>query len=408
MTELTVELYGTLVGTLRGDWRTFDFHTADQALETFGLDSQILSLAVPLTAIPARSTKARRQNFFAELLPEGRMLTRLADQAGILAIDVIGMLRRYGRDVAGAVQVWDPEEPGEPRTPRAEPIDTEGIGRLLRREIEQPLGNRPIGGKTSLAGVQEKVVLARTAQGWGQVIDGYPSTHLLKPQVPANPTGIFDEEYGARIARRIGLSSYETWIESIDGVHTLVIERYDRDANAPGGRIHQEDFNQILGAARDQKYQRHGGQVTLQRMAGALRPTIPDAIDQLLALVTLAVAVGNLDLHAKNVAVLHPRHGPAALAPAYDVVPLAHQDTDGELAMAVAGEYRHRALTRDHLVTEAFGWGVRDPGTIIDSVLESILDAVRSEVPLPGAYTDLRTEVEQMTINLLTAREIGA
>lgn len=407
MSELQVELYGEPIGSLRGDARTFDFVADARALDRYGLDSLVLSLAVPLSAVPVRSAKARRQNFFAELLPEGRLLARLADRAGINPADAFGMLRRYGRDVAGALQIWDPEEPGEPKEPRLAPIDTAGIAQLLERENDQPLGNQPIGGKTSLAGVQDKIVLAWQDAAWHQVLDGYPSTHILKPQVTGNPTGLFDEEYGARIARHIGLCEYETRIETFAGVPALVIERYDRDTSMPHGRVHQEDMNQALGSSRDQKYQRIGGQVSLARMASAISRVSPDAPAVLLRMVTAAVALGNLDIHAKNISLLHPPDGSVRLAPVYDMVPMAHQDTDGEMALAVAEEYRHRQLTREQLVNEATAWGLRTPGTIVDDTLEAILAAVREEAPHPSAYPGLRADVARFATNLLTSRAVG-
>jgi serine/threonine-protein kinase HipA len=50
-------------------------------------------------------------------------------------------------------------------------------------------------------------------------------------------------------------------------VPAVVIERYDRSPDAPQGRIHQEDFNQVLGAVGNQKYQKYGGKVSLERIA---------------------------------------------------------------------------------------------------------------------------------------------
>lgn len=47
----------------------------------------------------------------------------------------------------------------------------------------------------------------------------------------------------------------------------MVIERYDRSPDAPQGRIHQEDFNQVLGAAGNVKYQKYSGRVSLERIA---------------------------------------------------------------------------------------------------------------------------------------------
>lgn len=93
MADLVVELYGTRIGTLAGTWRTFDFVADPGAVETFGLDSLILSVAIPLAAVPTRAGKARRRNFFLELLPEGQMLTRMAQDAGVPTQDVIGLLR---------------------------------------------------------------------------------------------------------------------------------------------------------------------------------------------------------------------------------------------------------------------------------------------------------------------------
>ena len=52
-----------------------------------------------------------------------------------------------------------------------------------------------------------------------------------------------------------------------------------------------------------------------------------------------------------------PPDGSITLSPAYDVVPQAHQPNDGEVALAVGGEYRHAALTMSHLAAEGRAWG---------------------------------------------------
>lgn len=408
MADLVVELYGVRLGVLTGTWRTFDFVSAPGAVEGFGIDSPILSVAVPLAAVPTRTRKERRRNFFHELLPEGRMLTRMAQEAGLPAQDDIGMLRSYGRDVAGALQIWDPDVPGEPKQPRVEPLTTAGVADMLANVQDNPLGNKPAGGKTSLAGVQDKIVLARTPDGWNRVIDGYPSTHILKPESRDYPTIIYDEEYGSRFARRVGVSAFQTWIEDFDAVPALVIERYDRSPDTPQGRIHQEDFNQALGAGGNQKYQKHGGRVSLARIAGVLT-TIGDrdSLDRLLRMTVLSVAVGNLDMHAKNVSLLHRPDGSMTLAPAYDVVPLAHQPTDGEMALAVDQEYRHQAITRAHLIAEGRSWGLTDPEHIVDDTLATVLDTAASEKPHPQAHPSLASDITRFTSNLIANRPAG-
>ena len=175
----------------------------------------------------------------------------------------------FQHDVAGALQFWDLGDPTEPQTPALKPLSDSDVRHLLEDPIGAPLANQGTLGKSSLGGVQPKIVLAQTKHGWSQALGGHPTTHILKPQLPgAHETVIFDEEYGARIARSLVLANFDTWIEDFAGLPTLVIERYDR---ANGERIHQEDFNQVLGAQGNEKYQEVGGIVSLKRIAEALR-----------------------------------------------------------------------------------------------------------------------------------------
>jgi serine/threonine-protein kinase HipA len=408
MADLVVELYGTRAGVLRGTWRTFDFLPDPAAVVKFGIDSPILSVAIPLTVVAVRSRRERRQNFFRELLPEGRMLTRLAQQAGVAELDVIGLLRSYGRDVAGALQIWDPDVPGEPKQPALEPLSSAGVASMLEHVQDNPLGNRPVGGKTSLAGVQDKIVLARAQGGWNRVIDGWPSTHILKPESRDYPTSIYDEEFGARFARAAGLLPFPTWIEEFEEVPAVVIERYDRSPDAPQGRIHQEDFNQVLGAAGNQKYQKYGGKVSLERIARVFSDLGDgDSLDRLFKLVVVSVAVGNLDMHAKNVSLLHRPDGSMTLSPAYDVVPQAHQPNDGEVALAIGGEYRHAAITMDHLLAEGRAWGLATAADLTEEALAAVLHLASTETPHNRAYSGLNRDIAGFTSNLLAGRAAG-
>lgn len=408
MPELTVELYGQEVGRLVGaDWRRFEFETTGGAIEQFGLGSTLLSASVPLVPFGNRSHVSRRRNFFAELLPEGDLLTDLAAQARLPEYDVLGLLAHYGRDVAGALQIYDPAAPGEPRTPFTSPIDGAGIGRLLQSPAALPLGNDLATGKTSLSGVQPKVVLARIDDGWHRVHDGFPSTHILKPEVARYPTMIFDEEYGARIARALGLAEYETWIEEFGDIRALVIERYDRSPDAPTGRVHQEDMCQALGIPRTQKYQEQGGAATLDRIHALVRSqTDRISVERLATTVVLAVAIGNVDLHAKNLALLHPFDRPATLAPAYDTVPLRHQPNDGRMAFAINGVYRHADLSIDDLETHLGAWAPA-AGALVRPALERIAAVVESERPHPAAYRGLQRDLAGFVLNLLAGEPVG-
>lgn len=407
MAGLRVELYDTHVGDLVGtDWRTFDFRASREGIDRFALGSTILSEAVPLELVPTRARAERRRTYFAELLPEGRVLTRLAAAIDAREHDVVRLLAAYGRDVAGALQIYDPDRPGEPRTPHTTPLDDTGVGHLLRDVRAQPLGNAPVTGKSSLAGVQDKVVLARLGDTWHQVHDGFPSTHLVKPVPDEHPTLVFDEEYGTRLAWRLGLITTAAWLHDFDGAPGLVVERYDRTPD--GARIHQEDFNQVLGARGDQKYQAISGKVSLRRVADVLRARgDTDSLERLLDQVTLAVGIGNLDLHTKNLSLLHPLDSPPTLAPAYDVVPLRQHANDGEQALAIDGEYRHAALTVAHLVAEAESWGLRNPRPRILGLLERLQDAASHEEPDARAHPQVADLVRTFATNLLAGQSAG-
>jgi serine/threonine-protein kinase HipA len=411
MSDLTVLLYGREVGKLKGsDWRNFTFVATPSVFERFSVGSNVLSESVPLDVVPNRGGVKRMRNFFAELLPEGRILSSMAQLAGILEYDTIGFLSAYGRDIAGAIEIFDPSLPREPKTPFITKVNKKQIRTLLEDTVNAPLANAPSTGKTSLGGVQSKIVLARVHGGWHQVHDGYPSTHIIKPVVPEYPTMIFDELFGAELASNLGLNEYKQWIEVFDGLPALVIERYDRVVDPAGGhrRIHQEDFNQILGARGNQKYQEYGGKVTLKRVASVFNNKgDTESLQRLAKQLILAVAMGDLDMHTKNIGMLHFEDETSTLTPAYDMVPLCHQNTDGKMALAVAGEYYHAALTSEMITNEISSWGLAESSTIVANTLEEIRDAAEGITIAPQAYQKVKNDVINFTENLLMGKAVG-
>ncbi|HRQ00030.1 MAG TPA: HipA domain-containing protein, partial [Terrimesophilobacter sp.] len=183
----------------------------------------------------------------------------------------------------------------------------------------------------------------------------------------------------------------EADIADFAGLPALVIERYDR---ADGGRIHQEDLSQALGASGNEKYQEFGGIVSSRRVAEVLqRHAPPDDLHRLARMFVFAVALGNLDFHTKNISLLHSEDGDVRLAPAYDNVPLLHQQTDGRLALSVNGKYRHAEITRGDLAAEFAGWGLRGAREIIDETLITMWAAVQHETPVDGAHSLLQESI---------------
>ena len=182
--------------------------------------------------------------------------------------------------------------------------------------------------------------------------------------------------------------------------------RFDRSA---AGRVHQEDFSQALGASGDQKYQEYGGLVSLRRIADTLqRTTRSSDLVSLARMIVLAVAIGNLDMHAKNLGILHPLDDEPRLAPAYDVVPQSHlPGIDGKMALAVNGTYRHAALDASDVEAEISTWGVRRADRIVEDCLAEIAEVVAEETPLPGAHPALQDDIATFTKNLREARPVG-
>ncbi|MCL2882076.1 MAG: HipA domain-containing protein [Coriobacteriia bacterium] len=363
MTRLAVTLYDTLIGYLSPDNAgSFDFAAAPEAFERFSLLSPILSVAVLLSPQPSRHHARRRRNFFDELMPEGRNLTWLARQARLDEADTFGLLAHYGLDVAGALMICPEGETVAAQSPQVAEVDAKEIHRMLTRTAEIPLGNVAPVGRTSLAGVQTKILLARVSGGqWCSVEGGYPSTHIIKPAQPDFPALIYDECFCTQLAGRLGLNSHKVWIENFAGTDALVIERYDRSTEVPGGRIHQEDFNQALGARGDQKYQENGGKVSLGRIAEVLETYAePGAITELACQLIFAVMIGNLDQHAKNLSLLHLPDETIRLAPAYDCVPVSLYEAGARMALSIDSEYSYAKLSQEILARELASWKVKE------------------------------------------------
>jgi len=415
MSRLNVELYGSLLGTLSRRENGFDFEADPGALIKYQLSSTIMSLTVPLNPRYTATQKKRADNFFKELLPEGRNYEWLLQSLPRGERTPYDMLRRYGKDLAGALIIYDPEEPSSYTEPKAEPIDEKKIRYLLEHMPQAALANSYDSGKTSLGGYQGKIVLARKGESWYRVHNGYPSTHILKPISPEYPTMIYDEAFCMLLAYKAGLTGHPAWIENFDGTDTLVIERYDRNDEIGGSRIHQEDFNQVLGAGGSEKYQENGGKVSAKRIAQTLARFGKDEdVKKFASQLIFAIAIGNLDMHAKNVSILHLPDGTVSLAPVYDQVPLRHHGFDGRMALAIGGEYIHANISLTDIASELASWQCRDFAdnavtiSFIRKCLENYDNALDNVMPVDGAYPYLKAEISSFISNLLSGKNAGA
>ncbi len=241
-----VWLYSTRLGALtrpRSGKLRFDFDPA--AVDRWGIGAPILSTSMPAST-QTRPTGDIVAAFFQNVLPEGNGLTTL--RTLYQAFDDLALLQAIGRDTAGALVIAD-----DPTSATHEPryLDLDEIAQRIADLPERPLG-ASLTIRHSLAGVQHKLLLGRSADGrWYEPSAAWPSTHLLKP-APLDHSEVADNEaFCMAVARSAGLTTCATETLSIGSARILVAQRYDR---VDGDRIHQEDGCQMLGLPPTRKY----------------------------------------------------------------------------------------------------------------------------------------------------------
>jgi serine/threonine-protein kinase HipA len=264
--------------------------------------------------------------FFQNLLPEGRFRDQLADLRHCDPLDHLNILTACGRDLPGNVYV---EPIALTRDWIAENV-TQQQDALEATVIEAPLENA-----ISLSGVQAKLgaVLAengryvaptKTSSGM-HVILKLPSIDFpLLPEV---------ELLSLAMARAAGVTVCEASLAPLATLEVehhydlgaasktsrfLAVKRFDRSVE---GRIHGEDFAQILGVMPSMKYRAPGASyLNLARIMMAIPSLGEGAVHELLRRMMVNQLLGNLDMHLKNIGVQYVDGVNPQLSPAYDIV----------------------------------------------------------------------------------------
>lgn len=406
--SLNVWLYGVHVARLTESSRfRYRLDFTDDALDTFGEGSRVLSLALPISRRPVSDSKSANglpvSAFLAGLLPEGNLREHIATAARVPVTDSIELLRRVGAECAGAVQLLD--ETLVPGQGHVRPLTDNEVTRLV---ADLPTYHLPQGAtpQASLAGIQDKVLLTALDDGrWGWPEAGAPSTHIIKPEPLGGTLShlIQTENWALHIAQAAGLSAAESRLAMFDNREAIVVTRYDRSST--GDRMHQEDFCQAISLAPQAKYEstaevsHRGSRLSrIARMAAA-RATDPDLFRAtLLQAVTFNVAIGNGDAHSKNYALMIDRSGRVSLAPLYDVAPTAYLDPKYKgTGHVINGKTSIDRIDVEDLASEAASWGTshRRATAIVRSCMEDIHDVIDA-VPLPPGAERVKPNLEAM------------
>lgn len=393
--ELAVWLYGDCVAIIDRERDRLRLSYTDAAHRRYALGSPLVSLSMPVTK--RRYPHGVVRPFLDGLLPEGESRVAIARDVDLAPTDTYGLIRTLGRDCAGALVIQPAEEapPRRPTTATAVPFDDSALAQSVRNLRSAPLG---AGGRVriSLAGVQEKLVVTRMLdRRWGRPVDGTPSTHILKPELPDFPDSVQNEAFCMRVARRLGLEAADVETTDIAGRRVLVVERFDRRVTSDGEveRIHQEDFCQATGIPPEKKYEEHGGP-SLRRIAGILADVAETgSVERLVGAMTVNALIGNGDAHAKNFSLLHKQSGALTLTPLYDLVSTLYYGDD-RLAMYIDDVRRIDRVTVSRLVNEATSWGIardraaRLVGELLDNAPEAIARARRETADLPPGVVE--------------------
>ncbi len=330
---------------------------SDDVVQQWGIGTRLLSYSLPMTN--RRLDTEDVANFLDNLLPEGAVRAQFEQRYRLRPGDAFGLLTQIGVECAGAVQLTVDDVPPDGRLVPLTDAET------TRIVTELPTLSAPEGGtlSASLGGVQSKVLLTRTDDGWAWPAAGAMSTHIIKPE-PTDPhvpiRRIIEYEHWAMsLAAAAGIPAARTELMRFGDRLALVVERYDR---AGGRRLHQEDFAQALGIRAGDKYEATDEPASrLSRIADGpgLEAQDPASFRRaLLRLVTFNLLVGNGDAHAKNYSLIL-RDGVFELAPAYDVAPVFYVNPRfSDFGMRLAGQRNLRYLNGTHLLDEAVQWGM--------------------------------------------------
>lgn len=335
-TAFGVSVAGRLVGHLfqRGDYTWLEWRQGywDDP------DRPVLGLRFEGAPDGPVASALRLPSWFSNLLPEGRLREWVAQDAGVSPHREMMLLSRLGRDLPGAVTVeavedvdptWRPERIINVRPPRES-----GEHRL----------------RISLAGVALKFSMLQdgdrlTVPGkdrTGDWIVKMPDSAF--PAVPQNEFAIMT------MARTVGIDVPEIRLLHRDELPDLPdvawagqewaygVRRFDR---SPSGRVHMEDLCQVRGFYPDYKYS--GSFDTVAALV--LRRRDMSSYLEFVRRLFFSYAIGNGDMHLKNVSLLYPDGRRPVLSPAYDLVCTAPYLDNEDLGLRFGRSKRFSTVT---------------------------------------------------------------
>lgn len=277
---------------------------------SFTYDGSYLNAGYPAIAhtLPLQPelhiSQAGLHPFFDNLVSEGWLEEAQMRLLGKRQTSRFELLLAFGQDLAGAVSVMDPE-PAALSNALLETNDTKEMAVLA--------------GRASLSGIQPKLVAKEVDGTLHPAKIGETSTHIVK-----FPSRYHDDlvinEYLTTLAFKELLPDdevVELKVGEVQGFdeQALIIKRFDR--NDQGGRIHFEEFNQLLNLKSQAKY--NGAYKDMANFIYDTKGCLPTEGYRIYKRILAGLLLGNTDMHFKNFAMFHTPAG-LRLTPSYDQV----------------------------------------------------------------------------------------
>ena len=272
--------------------------------------------------------------FFDNLVAEGWLEQAQSRLLGRRDVSRFELLLTFGFDCAGAVSIIDPE-----------PSDLSEA--ML--DMSDPKERAVLTSRASLSGVQPKLAIVEEDGIFKPARIDTLSTHIAKFSSPGHP-GLLENEYLTTLAFKALLADddiIQLGIEEIKGLdeRALLIKRFDRSSE---GRLHFEEFNQLLAKRSRTKYDG-----THKDMANFILETdgcLPTQAYLLYRRILTGLLLGNTDMHLKNFAMFHTDNG-LRLTPSYDQVAAAlYNYKTVALTIAASKDHPIGHLKSRHLV----------------------------------------------------------
>ena len=228
--------------------------------------------------------------------------------------------------------------------------------------------------KISIQGVQPKLSVRVNLKKQGFEIVDKSGLFILKPQNITYPQLPENEDLTMRLASMVGIDvPLHGQIYCKDGGLSYFIRRFDRPSR--NKKYHQEDFAQLAGLDRDNKYN-----YSLEKVASLLNYCTYPMIEgsKLFRLIIFAFLTGNEDMHLKNFSIITVNKK-IKLSPAYDLLNStitfqqmgrALNDIE-ESALPLAG--KKKKLTRKLLIK----YFAQERLKLTDSIIEKYLNVFR-------------------------------